>query len=48
MQTDIRRVVEILMTHRDLGYNQKLDRLGVLFSSRAIKGFMFFESEFTE
>lgn len=35
-----------IMSVRGLGYNEKMSRMGVLFSSRATEGFMFFESEF--
>ncbi|WP_338476693.1 hypothetical protein [Pseudomonas khavaziana] len=38
--------IELIMSVRDLGYSEKMSRMGVLFSSRAIEGFMFFESEF--
>ncbi|WP_042141319.1 hypothetical protein [Pseudomonas parafulva] len=40
--------IDVLMSHRDLGYNEKLSRLGVLFSVRAMEGFLFFEDEFED
>lgn len=40
--------IDVLMSQRDLGYNEKLSRLGVLFSARAIEGFLFFEDEFLD
>ncbi|PXX73120.1 hypothetical protein SAMN05660489_02375 [Pseudomonas sp. LAMO17WK12:I10] len=46
LEPKFREQIEIIMSVRDLGYNEKLNRLGVLFSPRATEGFMFFESEF--
>lgn len=48
LRPDIQTIIKMLMSHRDLGYNEKMSKLGVLFSTRAIEGFLFFESEFAE
>lgn len=42
----VKQQIEAITSVHDLGYNEKMSRLGVLFSSRAVEGFMFFESEF--
>lgn len=42
----VRGQIEFIMSVRDLGYYEKMSRMGVLFSSRATEGFMFSESEF--
>lgn len=48
LKPDIQTIIKILMDHRDLGYNEKQSKLGVLFSKRSIEGFLFFESEFVD
>lgn len=48
LKPDVQTIIKILMDHRDLGYNEKQSKLGVLFSKRAIEGFLFFESEFVD
>ncbi|MND97413.1 hypothetical protein D3C80_897320 [compost metagenome] len=44
----VSETIDTLMSQRDLGYNEKLSRLGVLFSARAMEGFLFFEDEFED
>lgn len=46
LSDEVKDQIEVIMSVRDLGYNEKMSRLGVLFSSRATESFMFFESEF--
>lgn len=48
LKPDVKNAIEMVMSHRDLGYNEKMSRLGVLFSKNAVESFLFFESEFLE